>query len=131
MLHHHCGGKLGGAVAAGMGNTLGPGPAGKQAGDAWSSRGEPQLVASQEYNVARGPDGFAARQRRGGTQGACNAGRSTPRRTSAGVELADGVIEATHLAARPPLRVTRLRERRHRLRSGLVVLRVKAPPPPL
>ena len=35
------------------------------------------------------------------------------------------------LAARPPLRVTRLRERRHRLRSGLVVLRVKAPPPPL
>jgi hypothetical protein len=34
MLHHHCGGKLGGAAAAGMGNTLGPGPAGKQAGDA-------------------------------------------------------------------------------------------------
>ena len=41
------------------------------------------------------PDGFAARQRRGGTQGACNAGRRAPRRTSAGVELADGVIEAT------------------------------------
>ena len=56
MLHHHCGGKLGGAVAVGMGNTLGHGPAGKQAGDAWSSRGEPQLVASQECNVARGED---------------------------------------------------------------------------
>ena len=54
MLHHHCGGKLGGAVAAGMGNTLGHGPAGKQAGDA--VRGEPQLVASQECNVARGED---------------------------------------------------------------------------
>ena len=40
------------------------------------------------------PDGFAARQRRGGTQGACNAGRRAPRRPSAGVELADGVIEA-------------------------------------
>ena len=56
MLHHHCGGKLGGAVAAGMSNTLGHGPAGKQTGDAWSSRGEPQLVASQECNVARGED---------------------------------------------------------------------------
>ncbi len=41
------------------------------------------------------PDGFAARQRRGGTHGACNAGRRAPRRPSAGVELADGVIEAT------------------------------------
>jgi hypothetical protein len=41
------------------------------------------------------PDGFAARQRRGGTQGACNAGRRAPRRPSAGVELADGVIEVT------------------------------------
>jgi hypothetical protein len=29
---------------------------GKQAGDAWSSRGESQLVASQECNVARGED---------------------------------------------------------------------------
>ena len=56
MLHHHCGGKLGGAVAAGMSNTLGHGPAGKQTGDAWSSRGEPQLVASQECNVTRGED---------------------------------------------------------------------------
>jgi hypothetical protein len=57
ILHHHCGGKLGGAVvAAGMGNTLGHGQAGKQAGNAWSSRGEPQLVASQECNVVRGED---------------------------------------------------------------------------
>jgi hypothetical protein len=39
-----------------MGNTLGHGQAGKQAGNAWSSRGEPQLVASQECNVVRGED---------------------------------------------------------------------------
>ena len=38
------------------------------------------------------PDGFAARQRRGGTQGAA--------RPSAGVELADGVIEAVAPASR-------------------------------
>ena len=42
-----------GRRSSGYGNTLGPG---KQAGDAWSSRGEPQLVASQECNVARGED---------------------------------------------------------------------------
>ena len=34
------------------------------------------------------PDGFAVRQRRGGTQGACNAGRRAPRRPSAGVDVA-------------------------------------------
>ena len=30
MLHHHCGGRLGGAVAVGMGNTLGPGETGRR-----------------------------------------------------------------------------------------------------
>ena len=48
------------------------------------------------------PDGFAAIQRRGGTQGDCNAGRSAPQRPSAGVELADGVIEATLWPGRAP-----------------------------
>ena len=55
MLHHHCGGKLGGAVAAGMGTHLAPARRGNRQEMHGHLAGslKAQLVASQECNVAK------------------------------------------------------------------------------